>query len=368
MNKAILFGAILLTLSVAGPAGADALSDRGEQYFKNNDFKNAAIYFAQSLRANPATPRALYLSAVCLQRLGNRTAANNGFMTVVQMFPRSQEAALARQAMGQTAAAGSPSAAHTVSPQSSVTGSRSAGTSADQRYVTVRRTTADTGNARTGITMGLSRIPRALKDAVFGDGCKVLITPTILEHKPELATTKPRGYSHGGGYDNCPAMYMPTENEILVAEKWGWKNGPPRPGTAEMYEECLGHEFGHAFDAFLGKAAQGGVRRHYYNLTESSWFADTYTRELNSPNEQRRAADYYTQKGTAGPSELFAELFGSIFSVEATAEQRRLAQFFPQTRAKIQQLASLTSFTQDNINAVIPALGSSGSSTDDDDE
>ncbi len=85
----------------------------------------------------------------------------------------------------------------------------------------------------------------------------------------------------------------------------------------------------------------------------------------NLPNEQRRADRILHTEGN-GPVDLFAELFASLFSASPTKEQTRLAQFFPQTRAKIQQLASLISFTQDNTDVAIPALSRAGSEDNDD--
>lgn len=228
---------------------------------------------------------------------------------------------------------------------------------ADAAYIRAQRETADTANARLGVIQGLSRIPRVLKYSVLQDGCRVVITPTIIEYKRDLASTKPRGYTHGGGYDNCPALYLPAENEIVVSERWGYRNAPAQAGTVNSYEESLGHEFGHAFDSFLGKWAQGGVRRQYYNITQTKWFKDSFTSEMKRlTNEQRRESSYFTQGGSAGPSELFAELFASLFSASPTARQRTLAQAFPQTCAKIRQLASLSNYSRDTIYATAPGL------------
>jgi hypothetical protein len=229
--------------------------------------------------------------------------------------------------------------------------------SSDDKYIIIKHQTANTSNAKRGVQLGLSRIPKNLKEAVFNEGCKIVITPTVLEYHPDLASEKPRGYTHGGGYDNTPAMFMSHDNEIIIAEKWGWNNGPATVYPMDAYEDCLGHEFGHAFDWFLGKAIQG-KHRNFWKISETNWFIKTYTKEVNNlTNSQRKEVEYYVQQGEAGASELFAELFASIYSSRPTARQRRqLAQYFPETRNKIYKLSNLNQFRSDNINAAFPEI------------
>lgn len=100
MRNAIAGLALVLgVICNALPAVADPYADRGEALYKAGDYRNAGRYFAQSLQANPANPRALYMSAMCLQGLGNTDAAKNGLQTVVQVFPSSTEAQLAKAAL-----------------------------------------------------------------------------------------------------------------------------------------------------------------------------------------------------------------------------------------------------------------------------
>lgn len=100
MRKTIA-GVLLVSAFIcnAVPSFGDALTDRGEALYKAKDFKNAGRYFAQSLQTNPINSRALYFSSLCLQGMGNTDAAKNGLQTIVQVFPTSPEAAMAKQAL-----------------------------------------------------------------------------------------------------------------------------------------------------------------------------------------------------------------------------------------------------------------------------
>lgn len=366
MKKRLMLIALILGAGLLPPnAMADSYSDYGMILFKQRNFKSAGLYFAQSLRANPNNPTALYYSSLCCQMLGNAEAARNGFYTVLQVFPKSPEAALARQALAGSVqpapktASQQPPAARPGKDQvaAPATEASSVLSPEEAAHVTVFRKDINTANTENGVKVSLTRIPQPVKDAVFGEGCKIVITPTILDYRPELKNEKPRGYTHGGGYDNCPAMFQPGPNEILVAETWSWQNGPSRPGRAAFYQEALGHEFGHAFDSFMGKVAQGGRRSGYWYITDTAWYYETYRKEAQKlSNDQRRNAAYYTQPGTGGGSELFAELFASLYSAAPSAEQQMLAGYFPETRRKIAALASLKTFSQESLQAAMPDL------------
>jgi hypothetical protein len=84
---------------------ADAYSDQGMRLYQQGDYVNAGRYFAQSLQKQPNNPPAVFYSAMCIKRLGNTEAARNGFYSVIQVFPNSPEAKLAREQLGLPATA-----------------------------------------------------------------------------------------------------------------------------------------------------------------------------------------------------------------------------------------------------------------------
>ncbi len=192
--------------------------------------------------------------------------------------------------------------------------------SIDKTLVEVKRTTADTNFALSQVDRALKIVPKKIRDELKDFGVKVMVTPGMVEADPDLAMERPRGYVHGGGYTNCPAMYRGNSKLILISERVSWKSSVPRQNP-EICASML-HEMGHAFDH---------CRR---NLSQNPVYTRNYTEDLQClTNTQKNTFPYYTQGDGAGESELFAELFSfaadpRLLTVPYNAS---LAKTFPKT-------------------------------------
>jgi tol-pal system protein YbgF len=71
----------------------------GESYYAQKDFKQALAEFQKTVQAYPQgdkVPAALYKTALCQQQLGDKGAARTTLQGLVDKYPQSEEARLAR--------------------------------------------------------------------------------------------------------------------------------------------------------------------------------------------------------------------------------------------------------------------------------
>ena len=215
---------------------------------------------------------------------------------------------------------------------SAASGAVSAATSAsanDQALVKVFRRTAETDAIRSQVLAAVARIPQNIKKRFASAGVTILIVPTVLEARRDLAGQKPRGYDNGGGYDNCGGMYMPSEKTIYVAERYGIQNQPYKL-SRESYETTL-HESGHALDSLTWDTTRT-------ELSKAEEFTSVYKKESESlSNSSRSHVTYFLQSGDAGGAELFAELFVAICDPQAK-DDYNVVKTFPRTYSYLQSL------------------------------
>jgi len=190
----------------------------------------------------------------------------------------------------------------------------------DKTLIEIKRPTADTNFALSQVDRALKIVPKGLRDELREFGIKVMITPGMLEADPELATEVPRGYVHGGGYTNCPAMYRGNLKQILISERYSWKSSVPRLNP-QICASML-HEMGHAFDHCRN------------NISQRATYMNIYAEDLGHlSNTQKNTFPYYTQGDGAGETELFAELFSFAADPRllSIAYNNDLAKAFPKT-------------------------------------
>ncbi len=157
---------------------------------------------------------------------------------------------------------------------------------------------------RQEVLEGLSQIPKSIRDDMSSWGLKVKIVPSIVDDDRNLVHERPRGYTHGGGYDNCPGMYH--NKVIFIPERVSWKNSPMRAN--HQVAGTILHEMGHAFD-------------HFRNASRSEEFESIYQGDATKiPGEGRRRWEYYLQADGGGQSECFAELFAHYVSDKKRSE------------------------------------------------
>ncbi len=203
--------------------------------------------------------------------------------------------------------------------------SRAAADDIDQKMIVIHKRTDDTDAVYAQVINALSLIPRHVKEELSNFGTKIVIARTLLDVNPEMAHDKPRGYIHGGGYDNCPGMYIPSNNQIFVGERASWHNSPPQ--LNHWVKSTMLHEMGHAYDHCRSDESR------------SSAFTAAYQKDFQHLSvSEKNEHYYYCQEGDAGPCELFAELFALNLSSAGGIDQRSpsLARAFPTCFSHIQ--------------------------------
>jgi hypothetical protein len=179
----------------------------------------------------------------------------------------------------------------------------------------------------------LQTIPASIRDRVFQAGLRVVIVPTVSDYLDTHYSDRPRGYVNGGGYDNTDALFVPAKNELLVAERVSYHNGAPLPTTRVPY--LIHHEFGHAFDFYLGHQFS-----QLYSISKTPRFVQTSDRELQRLGlSKREKIAYFCQDDGAGASETFAELFGMHYTPKSTWNDavHILLESFPDTNLLIKE-------------------------------
>lgn len=197
----------------------------------------------------------------------------------------------------------------------------------DPSFIKVKRPTADTNQVLAQVVSSLKLPPQKIVEELKTFGITVMVTPGMLEADPELATERPRGYVHGGGYTNCPAMYRGASKTIMIAERVSWLSGLPQPNRD--VEASMLHEMGHAFDHCRS------------NISSSASFTMAYKNDLGKlSNTQKNQFPYYTQEDGAGESELFAELFSYAADKNLLRHEHNnsLAKSFPSSFSYIKRL------------------------------
>jgi hypothetical protein len=204
---------------------------------------------------------------------------------------------------------------------------------AQAEYILSSSPHGDTSAMKTVLEPVLNCIPATIRDEVFGNGCRIMVVPTVSEYLGMGYSDKPRGYTDGGGFDNADGLFIPAQNQLLVSEKVSYRNSAP--GKARRIPYVVRHEFGHAYDCYLG--------RHYSGKWAASGlpkFTETHNNEvMRATNSCRSSLAYFFQPGTAGPRETFAELFCMHCESPSTWNERQksLLAVFPLTDALVKE-------------------------------
>jgi len=176
------------------------------------------------------------------------------------------------------------------------------------------------------IDQALRKLPDSVKQTLQTGGLQIIVSPTLVDARPELAADRPTAYVHGGGYENCPGFFDGT-GKIYIPEKVQY-----RSNVAQLNRRVLStilHEMGHAFDHY-----QSGLSRR-------DPFAQCYTDDMGHLTMTQKTKHYYYTQADAGPAECFAEIFSYVMNpaeIKYDADAADLAQCFPRCLNQIKKI------------------------------
>lgn len=141
--------------------------------------------------------------------------------------------------------------------------------------------------------------PKNLLQLIYDKGCRVWLTPTLIDKEPGLEHTQPSGYMEGHTFRDCPGMFY--DGGIVVCE-YTIGNGFDVDKLSDPIG-TLRHELGHAVDAYLGSLSESEEYRHAYRLDQGMIKDEATKNKLH----------YYLQKDKRGQHECFAELMAAKY-------------------------------------------------------
>jgi hypothetical protein len=282
-------------------------------FYNQQKYAAALQAFTAISDKEPTNSSALYYAANCQIGLGHTTAAIWTYKRLIANFPTSNEASSARTVLQRMGVPGVASVSEKTETEKGNAGkstadplsarSSRAPISADakdriiDKLVVKVRALADrpevSESTLYSIKDSLKQYPTPLLGVLFYKGCKIYITPTMIDKDPELVNRKPEGYEDGDTYRNCPGMF---NGNIILCEKIFVSDGPDLRKAPDIVG-TLRHELGHAVDWYLG------------DLTAKDDFKHLYLLDLGTMDDDvKNKLAYFCQKDFRGPAETFAEL------------------------------------------------------------
>lgn len=168
--------------------------------------------------------------------------------------------------------------------------------------------------------------PAHVKEVLAKSGCKIVYADRLENYDPETASKTPRGWKNGLTWSHTEGMYDGNKHEIVISrERKNHERG-------DIYEEStripgvLRHEAGHAYDSASGK------------LSETESFRSLHERDKadleRHGNLYGKQVEYYTQSGSIGASETFAEVFADHIG-GGCRQDTVVSDYFPRCAAYI---------------------------------
>jgi hypothetical protein len=169
------------------------------------------------------------------------------------------------------------------------------------------------------------KLPFEARRILHEGGSQVYVGDKLIDHSPWLAGVQPRGWPKGTSWEMAEGMARAGDVHIARTSLDRFK-GIYVPSY--RIEGVYNHESGHAFDHYLDRASQkDSFLRAYKRDKDKILFDDEHTADLG----------YYLQRGVAGPSEAFAEIFAQIVGPSAN-DHFKLATVFPHADAHLRAL------------------------------
>lgn len=166
----------------------------------------------------------------------------------------------------------------------------------------------------------ISSVPKHVWDGVKQAGWEVHLAEFVVDVRPNLKKSRPRGWPASMTWNNSDAMNDAANRRVVVAEKRVTRDGRIVPNR--RVAGVLRHELGHTFDRVLG--GRSGF------CSSTTGFVRAYQRDLSElSGSQRKLLGYYVQRRSAGRQEAFAEAFAVVLGGGSDGPQKAFRQNFP---------------------------------------
>ncbi len=160
----------------------------------------------------------------------------------------------------------------------------------------------------------VDKIPEPVRKLLNDHGVKIIAADKVVDARPDLANTQPRGYPAGTTYENTSAISDYSKKQIIIGDEYKDKGQWYHDNRVESVTR---HEVGHAVDAILGQGQFGWGSP----ISESVDFQKAYDADVAKiPIADRDKLEYLLQPGDGGKSETFAEVYANIQGGAATAD------------------------------------------------
>jgi hypothetical protein len=284
--------------------------------YNKRNYAEAAEHFAGAWRVDPNNASAAYYAAYCLYLAGKREDAVNSFWQLVDKLPSRKESMMARQVLQQI----DPAYAKHSAGSALTSSSQSTKGGISHAAVPKAETVQDLINGLVQVTPPQGKLPpvtpsfvQSIKQMLTDVPIPVLrllrsreghicVLPSVVEKDFRIQNTTPRGWDDSASWKDSPAMC--SGQDVVVSQyRYDGRTGDYAENTNDL--GVVRHELGHAVDYCLEYVSTTEDFKHAYYLDAAK-----------VPEESRTKLDYFLQRGTAGPSEVFAELCCYMFGGE----------------------------------------------------
>ncbi len=147
------------------------------------------------------------------------------------------------------------------------------------------------------IESAMNAVPSVVQKKMAAAGVKIKTGKMVTDVYPELKGVHPQGWPRGMTWDHAEGLHRTKDNMVVITEMKKLIGGELTPNNRAR--GVLLHETGHAWDQTINRPS-----------SLSPTFKDSYDDDVKQlTKEERGKLKYYLQKGKAGRSEAFAELF-----------------------------------------------------------
>jgi len=311
LTLALLYAATVQSTIILPSMALDVDYAKGTELYKAAKYKDALASFSDCIRINPQNSAAYYCIGNCLGATGQKAAAQGWYEALLQRFPLSPYAGLAREALNKNF----PGIGTTPQPsQPTIETPRPQGGYIDSAKMIVvvspkGERPAVSDKFLSDVKSALATMPKATVAFLYEKGCRVFVTPTLIDKNPELQNTHPKGYDEDHTYKQAPAIFD-GQSVVVCEHTINAETEGLRPTNNAM--GAVRHEFGHAVDHYLGYVSEKQNFRHEFYL------------DLGRISvEDKVKLHYFCQTADRGPSECFAEVYSGITGGPASDAKHR---------------------------------------------